>query len=517
MEEEKQRQQIEKKQREEEELRRKQEQEEARGIEEEEEAKRQEERRKREEELSQMQEAAKLERERMEREEAARKAAEDEARQKAEEEERQQQEAEAKLQAEAQAREEDLQLLKEEADAESLQPEIAAAEIQAALARKEAEKAQEEELARAAAVSSEPEPESQFDAADLVREPEEEQEEVDEYMKLIREAERAMILREAKAQKAADEDKALKELEELRRNKALEGVQKEDRVTLVRATNMARPDTLERDLSLDTLSSLTKPKQFDLSLGLDDLRQQAEDEVWAAYERANIPYSSSGTDLSLDSTVGISSSRIKVPLSIDTILPDRGVSSLSPVAEDGPSKPFADAELMVEHKQLMEDQMRFVEELREAKRVSDEYVDDDSESVVTVATAADLEAETVRELEDMERIRLELAAEKEKLNKAMEEKRQKLLDARRQKDTGAKPEPELQLPSLSLQTMTPDKMKAEEDKLREQLEKEKLRFEEERARLDAQMRASLTAMDSVDVSGNKPPRTPQPIVKEEDD
>ena len=517
MEEEKQRQQIEKKQREEEELRRKQEQEEARRIEEEEEAKRQEERRKREEELSQMQEAAKLERERMEREEAVRKAAEDEARQKAEEEERQQQEAEAKLQAEAQAREEDLQLLKEEADAESLQAEIAAAEIQAALARKEAEKAQEEELARAAAVSSEPEPESQFDAADLlVREPEEEQEEVDEYTKIIREAERAMILREAKAQKAADEDKALKELEELRRNKALEGVQKEDRVTLVRATNMARPDTLERDLSLDTLSSLTKPKQFDLSLGLDDLRQQAEDEVRAAYERANIPYSS-GTDLSLDSTVGISSSRIKVPLSIDTILPDRGVSSLSPVAEDGPSKPFADAELMVEHKQLMEDQMRFVEELREAKRVSDEYVDDDSESVVTVATAADLEAETARELEDMERIRLELAAEKEKLNKAMEEKRQKLLDARRQKDTGAKPEPELQLPSLSLQTMTPDKMKAEEDKLREQLEKEKLRFEEERERLDAQMRASLTAMDSVDVSGNKPPRTPQPIVKEEDD
>jgi len=519
MEEEKQRQQLEKKQREEEELRRKQEQEEARRIEEEEEAKRQEERRKREEELSQMQEeAAKLERERMEREEAARKAAEDEARQKAEEEERQQQEVEAKLQAEAQAREEELQRLKEEADAESLQAEIAAAEIQAALARKEAEKAQEEELARAAAVSSEPEPESQFDAADLlVREPDEEEEEVDEYTKLIREAERAMLLREAKAQKAADEDKALKELEELRRNKALEGVQKEDRVTLVRATNMARPDTLERDLSLDTLSSLTKPKQFDLSLGLDDLRQQAEDEVRAAYDRANIPYSSSGTDLSLDSTVGISSSRIKVPLSIDTILPDRGISSLSPVAEDGPSKPFADAELMVEHKQLMEDQMRFMEELREAKRVSDEYVDDDSESVVTVATAADLEAETARELEDMERIRLELAAEKEKLNKAMEEKRQKLLNARRQKDTGAKYEPELQLPSLSLQTMTPDKMKAEEDKLREQLEKEKLRFEEERARLDAQMRASLTAMDSVDVSGNKPPRTPQPIVKEEDD
>ena len=172
---------------------------------------------------------------------------------------------------------------------------------------------------------------------------------------------------------------------------------------------------------------------------------------------------------------------------------------------------------LVEHKQLMEDQMRFMEELREAKRVSDEYVDDDNESVVTVATAADLEAETARELEDMDRIRLELAAEKEKLNRAMEEKRQKLLDARKLKGTGVQGEPELQMPSLSFQTMTPDKIKAEEDKLREQLEQEKLRFEEERARLDAQMRASLTAIGSVDISGNRPPRTPQPIVKEEDD
>ena len=365
-------------------------------------------------------------------------------------------------------------------------------------------------------MSSEPEPEVET-AEPAALEPEEEEEEVDEYTKLIREAERAMLVREAKAQKAADEDKALKELEELRRNKAREGVQKEDRVTLVRATSVAWPDTMERDLSLDTLSSLTKPKEFDLSLGLDDLRQQAEDEVRAAYERANIPYSSTGTDLSLDTTVDISSSRIKVPLSIDTILPDRGISSLSPVAEDVPSKPFADAELMVEHKQLMEDQMRFMEELREAKRVSDEYVDDDNESVVTVATAADLEAETARELEDMDRIRLELAAEKEKLNRAMEEKRQKLLDARKLKGTGVQDEPELQMPSLSFQTMTPDKIKAEEDKLREQLEQEKLRFEEERARLDAQMRASLTAIGSVDISGNRPPRTPQPIVKEEDD
>ena len=519
LEEEKQRQQLEKKQREEEELRRKQEEEEARRLEEEEEARRQEERRKREEELLQLQEeAAKLERERLERENAARKAAEEEARKNAEAEKRQEEEAKkaaAKLKEEARAREEELQRLKEQAESEKLKAEIAAAEAQAALARKEAEKAQEEELARAAAVSSEPEPEVEV-AEPAAHEPEEEEEEVDEYTKLIREAERAMLVREAKAQKAADEDKALKELEELRRNKAREGVQKEDRVTLVRATSVARPDTMERDLSLDTLSSLTKPKEFDLSLGLDDLRQQAEDEVRAAYERANIPYSSTGTDLSMES-VGIPSSRIKVPISIDTILPDRGgLSSLSPVAEDGPSKPFADAELMVEHKQLMEDQMRFMEELREAKRVSDEYVDDDSESVVTVATAADLEAETARELEDMERIRLELAAEKEKLNRAMEEKRQKLLDARKLKETGVQPEPE-QLPSLSLQTMTPDKMKAEEDKLREQLEQEKLRFEEERARLDAQMRASLTAIGSVDVSGNRPPMTPQPIFKEEDD
>ena len=520
MEEEKLRQQLEKKQREEEELRRKQEEEEKRRLEEEEEARRLEERRKREEELSQMkEEAAKLERERMEREDAAKKAAEEEARKKAEAEKRQEEEAKeaaAKLQEEARAREEELQRLKEQADAEKLKAEIAAAEAQASLARKEAEKAQEEELARAAALSSKPEPEVET-AEPAALEPEEEEEEVDEYTKLIREAERAMLVREAKAQKAADEDKALKELEELRRNKAREGVQKEDRVTLVRATSVARPDTMERDLSLDTLSSLTKPKEFDLSLGLDDLRQQAEDEVRAAYERANIPYSSTGTDLSLDTTVGISSSRIKVPLSIDTILPDRGISSLSPVAEDVPSKPFADAELMVEHKQLMEDQMRFMEELREAKRVSDEYVDDDNESVVTVATAADLEAETARELEDMDRIRLELAAEKEKLNRAMEEKRQKLLDARKLKGTGVQGEPELQMPSLSFQTMTPDKIKAEEDKLREQLEQEKLRFEEERARLDAQMRASLTAIGSVDISGNRPPRTPQPIVKEEDD
>ena len=494
---------------------RRQEEEEARRLEEEENKKRLEERRKREEELEEL----KAEAERLEKERLRREQEEAEEKRKRLEAEAQQLEDERKQIERMQREQEELQRAKDEAAAEKLKAEILAAEAQAALSRKEAEKAQEEERARSAAMA---ETEPATVTPDSARQPEpeaeaEEEEEVDEYTKLIREAERAMLDRQAMAKKAADEDRALQELEAERLNKAREGVQKEDRLKLARASGMARPDTMERDLSLDTLSSLVKPKEFDVSLGLDDLRQQAENEVRAAYERANIPYSSSGADLSLDMGPSLSS-RVKVPLSIDTILQDRPLSALSPVAEDGPSKSFEDKELIVEHKQLMEDQMRFMEELREAKRVSDEYADDDNESVITVTTAADLEAETARELEEMERIRQELAAEKERLNKAMQEKKARLLDARKGRNTDTEPsiEPELKMPSM-LQTMTPDKIKAEEDKLREQLEEEKRRFGEERARLDAQMRASLTAMDAVDVTGYKPPRTPQATVKEDDE
>ena len=505
--------QLEEKERKEAEIRRLEE-EEARRLEEEENKRREEERRKREEELEQL----KAEAERLEKERLRREQEEAEEERKALEAEAQRLENERKDIERRQREEEELQRVKDEAAAEKLKAEILAAEAQAALSRKEAEKAQEEERARVAAMT---ETEAAAETPEPAQQPEpeaeaEEEEEVDEYTKLIREAERAMLNRQAMAKKAADEDRALQELEAERLSKAREGVQKEDRLKLARASGMARPDTMERDLSLDTLSSLVKPKEFDVSLGLDDLRQEAENEVRAAYERANIPYSSSGVDMSLDLGPSLSS-RVKVPLSIDNFLEDRPLPALSPVAEDGPSKSFEDKELIVEHKQLMEDQMRFMEELREAKRVSDEYADDDNESVITVTTAADIEAETARELEEMERIRRELAAEKEKLNKAMQEKKARLLDARKGKNTGTEPsiEPELKMPSMK--TMTPDKIKAEEDKLRVQLEEEKRRFEEERSRLDAQMRASLTAMDAVDVTGYKPPRTPQTAVKEDDE